>query len=238
MAQTPIGRMALAWYIRFDNFVSIMGGFPTTLSLDYVEGMIAYCQEQIAHTSDVINWKLAERTMRVRIISWRMSLLYARGSRGQISRADFTLEHNRITQMLVEWRENWDPELTDPRYLVNDFGDVKVDPDNIVNPYEPGVIYREPLFSSTVANLEWHCLMITHRTLSMDTHREELFAELTKHAHSAFQHYEAVTVWPTAPLGLTTIIQAAIPMAAIYLPHDHRHHMWVRRKFALSEQRG
>jgi hypothetical protein len=230
--------MTLAWYARFDNFVSIMGGFPTSLSTDYLEGMISYCQSQVARGSDVITWKLVDRTMRVRLIAWRMSLLYARGSRGQISRADFTLEHDRITQNLVEWRRNWDPDLIDPNYLVNDFGPVKVDSDNIVNPYEPGVIFKPPLFSSTVSNLEWHCLMITHRTLAMDTPHQDLFEELSKHAITAFQHYEAMTLWPEAPLGLTTIIQAAIPMAAIYLPQDYRHHMWIRRKFALSEQRG
>lgn len=238
VSQTPIGRTTLGWYARFDNFVSIMGGFPTSLSREYLEAMITYCHSQIATGPDVLSWKLVERTMRVRVIAWRMSILYARGSRGQISRADFSLEHDRITQELSEWRRNWDPDLTDPRYLVNDFGPVKVDPDNIVNPYEPGVIYREPLFSTTIANLEWHCLMITHRTLAMDIPHQDLFEELSKHALAAFQHYEAVTAWPTAPLGLTTIIQAAIPMAAIYLPQDDRHHIWIRRKFALSEQRG
>lgn len=230
--------MTLAWYTRFDNFVSIMGGFPITLSQDYIDCMIFYCQLRIAAKSDVITWKLVERTMRAKLIAWRMSFLYARGSRGQISRADFTVEHDRITQQLVDWRRNWDPDLTDPRFLVNDFGPVKADPDGIVNPYEPGVIYKEPLFGSTVANFEWHCMILTHRTLAMDTPRQDLFEELSEHALAAFQHYEAMTLWPAAPLGLTIIIQAAIPIAAIYLPQDHRHRMWVRRRFALSEQRG
>lgn len=215
-----------------------MGGFPTALSRDYLECMVAYCQSRVATRSDVILWKHVERSTRMKLIAWGMSSLYARGSRGQISRADFSVEHDRITQQLVEWRRNWDPELTDPRYLVNDFGPVKVDPDNIVNPYEPGVIYKEPLFGSTIATFEWHCLMITHKTLTMDTSRPDLYVKLSEHALAAFQLYEAVTTWPEAPLGLTTIIQAAIPMATMYLPQDHRHHLWVRRRFALSEQRG
>lgn len=239
VAQTPLGRMALTWYSRFDNFVAIMGGFPTSLSQAYLESMISFCHSRIAVApSETIKWKLAIRTMKVRLISWRMSLLYARGSRGQIARPDFTIEHREITQELQEWRDNWDPDLVDPNYLVNDFESAEVDPENIVNPYEPGVIFEEPIFSSTVANLEWHCLMITHRTLAMDASQHDLFAELSKHAYAAFQHYEAVTQWPKAPQGLTTIIQAAIPMAAIYLPQDSRHHMWIRRKFALAEQRG
>lgn len=239
IVQTPLGRMALGWYSRFDNFVAIMGGFPTSLPREYVESMVSYCESRVTQaSSENIKWKLAIRTMRVRLVAWNMSSLYARASRGQMSKSEFALEHSRITRELVAWRESWDPELTDPKYLVNDFGPVQADPDNIVDPYQPGVIYDQPIFSSTIANLEYHCMMITHRTLATYEPAQDLHTDLSKHAYAAFQHYEAVTQWPRSPKGLTTIIQAAIPMAALYLPRDQRHHMWIRRKFALSEQRG
>jgi hypothetical protein len=239
VVESPLGRMALGWYTRFDNFVAIMGGFPTALPREYVESMISYCESRITPASfDNIKWKLAIRTMRIRLVALKMSSLYARGSRGQITKPDFALEHGRITQDLVAWRENWDPDLTDPKYLVNDFGSVQADPDNIVDPYLPGVIFDQPIFSSTITNLEWHCMMITHRTLATDATAAELHMELSKHAFAAFQHYEAVLKWPGSPQGLTTIIQAAIPMASLYLPQDQRHHMWIRRKFALAEQQG
>ncbi|POR37548.1 Uncharacterized protein TPAR_02253 [Tolypocladium paradoxum] len=233
---TAVGRMCLNWYSRYDNYVAIMGGFPTELPREWFNTMAEYTQAKVANNPGDLRWKIEDRSVRLRLITYDMSMLYARGSRGQISPEDFTCEHNRITQRLVEWKTTWDPALVDPRYLVTDFSYRKpIDPGDIVDPYKPGVLFKPPLFTTTLISAEWHSILIMHLTQSANTPPMQLFMELGKHAYAACQYFESVQLWPLKPKGSLISLHPCISIAALFLPQDLRHQMWIRRKFALLD---
>lgn len=237
--QTPMGRMCLSWYARFDNFVALMGGFPTDLPREWFTAKAEYYRSQMEANPDAIRWKLDNSSARLRIIGYDMSILFARGSRGQISHEQFIVEHDQITEALVDWKTNLDPAVLDPKYLVTDFSYRRPpDPDDIVDPYCPDILYDFPLFTTTLLRAEWNSIMIMHKCQSSGMRPDILFAQLRHHAYRTCQYFETIEFWPKTPPGVLILVQACIAIATLFLPQDARHHMWIRRKFALLERMG
>ncbi|RFN51264.1 transcription factor [Fusarium flagelliforme] len=221
--RTPVGRMCLSWYARFDSFVALMGGFPTDLPREWFQAMLDFYKSGVAANPEEVYWKIDEWSAQLRLISYDMSILFARGSRGQISPEDFIKEHELINQRLIDWKEKRDPALQDSKYLVRDFPPPEtLDPEDFVNPYTVGILYERPLFDVTVL-----CMR-----------PDQLFADLNRHAYRTCQYFETLEFWPSTPRGVLVLIQACIAIAALFCPQDARHHMWFRRKFALLETMG
>ncbi|KAK2591640.1 hypothetical protein QQS21_010654 [Conoideocrella luteorostrata] len=236
---TPVGRACLDWYSRYDCFVAIMGGFPTDLPKGWFNLMNDYNQAQMVADPNELCWKINLRTTQLRSISYDMSMLYARGSRGQIDSEDFAHEHTRITNKLLEWKSTWDIILSNPDYLVTDFSYQKEkDPNDIVNPYMPGLLYKPPLFTNTLINTEWSSIMIMHLSQSSETPDKTVFIDIAKHAYLICQYFETVEFWPLKPKGALMPLQCCVSIASLFLPRDSRHQMWLRRKFALLDTIG
>ncbi|ROT40709.1 hypothetical protein SODALDRAFT_271668 [Sodiomyces alkalinus F11] len=242
--ETVLGRMAVSWYARFDVFIAIMGGFPTSLSHEWFTEYVDYCQTQILLNGDNpqlrLNWKIDKESALVRLLSREMSMLYARGSRGQISPEAFQAEHSRILQRLLDWRAEWDRELVDPAFLVTDFGHGAPprDESDIVDPYTPGILYREPLFPTTKLIVGWMSMVIMHLCQSPTTDREKSYADLRDYSYNVCACVELIDRWPGSPKGSLIAAQATTSMSALFLPKDKKHSNWFRRKFALIESKG
>ncbi|RBR08248.1 uncharacterized protein FIESC28_10317 [Fusarium coffeatum] len=237
--RTPVGRMCLSWYARFDSFVALMGGFPTDLPREWFQAMLDFYKSGVAANPEEVHWKIDEWSAQLRLISYDMSILFARGSRGQISPEDFVKEHELINQRLIDWKEKRDPALQDSKYLVRDFPPPEtLDPEDFVNPYTVGILYERPLFDVTVLCAEWNSIMIMHKCQSSGMRPDQLFADLNRHAYRTCQYFETLEFWPSTPRGVLVLIQACIAIAALFCPQDAQHHMWFRRKFALLETMG
>lgn len=241
--ESVLGRMAVAWYGRFDVFVAIMGGFPTALSHEWFSKHTDYCHAQALLNADNrqarLHWKIEKEASLVRLISREMSMLYARGSRGQISVKDFAAEHDRLLKRIFDWRAAWDSELVDPAFLVTDFSyGPPRDESDIVDPYKPGILFKEPLFAVTKLFLSWTSMVIMHQCQSPTPDRKKLYAELREHSWNVCAAVELIERWPERPKGSLIAAEAVMAMAALFLPKDKKHSDWFRRKFALIETKG
>lgn len=237
--QTPIGRMCLSWYARFDSMVALMGGFSTDLPREWFAAVADFHRNQSAANPDVLRCKIEDRAAQLRLMSHDMSLLYARRNGDQLSPADYTLEHGRITKQLEAWRTSWDPSLSDPRYLITDFlWWPATDTDDVINSYVPGILFDFPLFNTTVITAEWHSVMMMHKVQSPNVSIKDITVELNSHALSVCQHFQAVQHWPFSPPGALITLQPCISIAAFFLPHNPSHNMWLRRKLSVLETLG
>ncbi|KAI1505301.1 fungal-specific transcription factor domain-containing protein [Biscogniauxia marginata] len=237
--ESPASRMLLTWYVRFDVFVSMMAGFETTLPREWFSTSVRFYQEQVEREPNHLGWRTEAQAAALRLISVDMSILYAKGGRGEILGDAFTTEYGRISNQLYEWKNKLDPAITDPTFLVTDFNPKEaLDENDIVDPYKPGHLYDFPLFTTTVLMAEWHSIMIMHKSQEAFTLQREPSDELRSLSLAICEIFEAVQLWPSTPNGTLTIIQPGLAIAALFLPRDAKHHGWVRRKYALLEATG
>lgn len=237
--QSPMGRMTFTWYSRYDAFVAVMGGFPTAVPRDWFVAFVEKSQEKIAQAPGDIERRLEEAEARLRLISVDMSYLYPKGHRGEITPEEFSAEHDRIASQLKQWRETLDPAITNPAYLANEFPNRKeLGEGDIVNPYAPGILYREPLFAMTLMTAQYHSITVMHESQSTTARKDLMYASLREHSFMICQIFEAVERWPESPRGALVLVQACLAISALFLPQDAKHHYWVRQKFALMETLG
>ncbi|KAK4146811.1 uncharacterized protein C8A04DRAFT_9529 [Dichotomopilus funicola] len=237
--QTPAGRVALMWYTRFDVFVGIMGSFKTSLSRDWYTASVEYYESRAAMEPSNLSWKIEACSARVRLGSQEMSDLFARGAKKELTDEEYTVEHRKMTTSWDDWHKSWDPALTDPAFYVNEFpGHPTPSPDDIVNPYAPGILFRPPLFASTILTCEYHSISLMHVSQSAARLTDEDRARLMKHAYAICQICETVELWPQSPPGSLVVLQSCLAIAALYMRRDPKHHMWIRRKFAYLESMG
>lgn len=236
---TALGRACLRWYFRFDNMIALFGGFPTTVSRSWITAMTSFYNTQAISYPHDLRWKLDVRQVQFLQLTYDMALLYAKGSRGQTTADEFQSQHSEIERKLQSWKDSWDPNLTDERFLVKDFPWRRpLDPDDIVDPYAPGVLYNPPLFNTTVLTAEWKAVCIMHKCQTPGITMEELEDEVSSLAYSICQTNEAVQRWPLTPPGTVSALMQCVSLATLFLPQDTRHQTWCRRKFALMEQLG
>ncbi|KAF4126731.1 C6 finger domain protein [Geosmithia morbida] len=236
--ETPVGRMCLSWYARFDAYICFRASFPSGLCAEYFEAMGAYYRKQLKLWPGDLGLLIADRNASLRWISRSQTVLYARRNRGQISQEDFIKEHERHTQLLQHSRDNWDSRLSDPAYLVTDFEGRQPDPDDIGNPYEPGIVFKPPLFTTTLAVSEWHAVMIMHLVYMLPIRPRETLAQISGHAQVVCRYFSAMKRWPHCPKGYLLQQHAVMQAAAPFLPKDEKHSMWIRRQSAFCESKG
>jgi len=239
---SPAGRMIVAWYSRFDVFLAIMGGFRTALPREWFTVFVDFCKTQIASAEDNLQWKLEEASANLRLLSMDMSMLFAQGSRGQIAPEEFIAEHESLLKRLHEWKDHMDPDIVNPAYAVTHVPRGQdtdgEEEESIVDPYEAGILYEPPCFSTTLLNSEWHSIVIMHKCQSSTKDRMKLYGDLRMHSYKICQIFEAVERWPGTPKGGLILVQACIAISALFLPQDRQHHDWIRKKFALIETLG
>lgn len=240
--QTPAGRVVLNWYTRFDVFVGIMGSFGTTLSHEWYSAPVEYYDSRAAAEPQNLSWKIEASQARLRRTTMEMSLLYSRGAKQQVTEDEYIAAHRRLSAALDDWKRSWDPALTDPAFLVSDFqvsSSRTPGVEDVVDPFPPaGVLFRPPLFASTILTCEYHSIVLMHGSQTATRLTDGDKAKLTEHAYAICQICETVELWPNSPPGSLIILQSCLAMAALFVKRDARHHMWIRRKFALLERMG
>ncbi|KAI0022704.1 hypothetical protein F4780DRAFT_163590 [Xylariomycetidae sp. FL0641] len=237
--EQPTTRILLTWYARFDVFVAMMAGFETTLPRMWLSAAVDFSQRQADGDPSSLVWKIEAHAAALRLISVDMSILYARGGRGEIPRDVFASEHAHITDQLCRWKENLDPAITDPKYLVSDFAHSDQASDsNIVDPRKSRYLYNFPLFQMTILMVEWHSILVMHKSQESPTLLQQPSDELRELALTICELFESIELWPSTPNGALVTTQACLAIAALFVPRDEKHHTWIRRKYALLEALG
>ncbi|OBT64797.1 hypothetical protein VE03_06498 [Pseudogymnoascus sp. 23342-1-I1] len=237
---THLNRVLLGWYYRFDVFAGLIGGFKTVLSEEWFAAKLQFYSHQIQVEPDNINWKIDETSTKINIIAMEMSVLFAKISKSEISIEQFNVENEIIAKKIQDFIPNMDPALHDSRYKVMDFTGARPrDPEDIVDPYEPGLIQEGVLWPINICKLDIYALDLmrlvqTAQILQIPTNEEEML----RPAFQVCQMFEAVEYWPGSPKGAILSCLASLGLAAIALPRDHRHMSWLRKKFAVVESHG
>lgn len=239
MMKSQMTQLILSWYMRFDVFAGLLGGFSTVLSREWFSYGQEYFERKVIDEPSTLQWRIEASLWKYRLIATDLSLLFAKMGKGQISREQFAIENEILTTRIREWKSKMDPALEDKRYLVYDFGTPPpLSPHSIVNPYTPGVFYRGPLWVMNIAKLDWLSIDIMHTYQTSVIMGTEVSPDIARKAYESCQIFEAIQVWPESPPETILCLQASVGITLLFLPRDERHHMWARQKFATIECNG
>ncbi len=236
--QSETARVILGWYIRFDVFAGLMGGFEMVLSREWFSNAEDFLQQQVTQEPSNLSWKIELAAAKLRLIAMDMSAVFAKIGKGEITFDQFIGENNAIRTRIQEWKTKMDPALQDSQHLVMDFTGARSEIKSIVDPHIPGIIYKGPLFVMNVCWLVWYSIDLMHSYQTALTMQKQPSPQLGRMAYEACQLYEAVEFYPGSPPGSILALQASLVIAFLFLPRDDRHSMWARRKLATIEANG
>jgi hypothetical protein len=237
--ENGVTRVILGWYMRFDVFAGLMGGFEMVLSRDWFSYAYEFFQKQVINEPSNLNFKIEMSISKLRLIAMDMSTVFAKIGKGEISYEDFLQENEAVARRIAVWKTEIDPALQDPQYLVFDFTGARPrDPNDIVDPYLPGVLFRGPLWVMNISLLDWYSVDLMHKYQTALTMQKQPSEELSLRAFETCQLYEAIELFPESPPGIVLALQASLGIACLFLPRDERHAMWARRKLANIESNG
>jgi len=237
--QSEATRVILGWYMRFDVFAGLMGGFEMVLSREWFLYAYDFFERQVAEEPSNLNFKIELNISRLRLLAMDMSTVFAKNGKGEITHDQFVKENEAVGRRIVAWKTDMDPALQDPRFLVSEFTNTRLlKPDDVFNPYLPGVVYRGPLWTMNVSIIDWYAVDLMHKYQTALTMQIQPGEELGRKAYECCQLYEAVELFPESPSGTVLALQASLGIACLFLPRDERHAMWARRKLADVEAHG
>ncbi|OCL02839.1 hypothetical protein AOQ84DRAFT_303910 [Glonium stellatum] len=232
-------RKILLWYIRFDLFVGFQSASETVLGREWFNVCHDYYVQQLRTNPHDLTLKYEERFAYSRLLATDVAILFSRKSKGLMSDEVFATELADIDRRFSCFERDIDPILLDPSAQVKDFtGAPPRQPSEIVNPYEPGLLYSGDLWTTNYLLLDFWSIDIMYKLQLTMVQRRPPPPELIHRAYRTCQLFEAIELYPGAPPGAVIEAQASFGIATLFLPKDERHVNWFRRTFARIETLG
>jgi hypothetical protein len=227
----------LLWYIRFDLFVGFQSGGEAVLGREWYEAVHNCYDQKVRDNPDDIGMQYEECFAYSRLVAKDSNDLFARTGKGLVSPQEFMQQLPQLKERVESLFQQVGPQLTDPDYKIKDIPG-KRDPDDVVDPYEPDVIWSGPLWTTNYLYLDiYGILFMFHISASMAL-KQPFSPELTKSAYRAVQTFEAICAYPEAPPGALLEAQVCFAIATIFLPKDQKTVQSIRRTFAKIETAG
>jgi len=160
---------------------------------------------------------------------------------GQLTDAQFEEQAAKFKEKLDRFEYEIHPKLRDESYLVEEFPDAPpLDPNDIVNPYEPGVIYGRELFPTNQCHLGLLSLKSVYEARMATLRGNGSIPESSrKMGWRCAQVVDAIEHYPGSPKGALLAYRAIFALAAFSLPgNDPKIAEWARKKFAAIECQG
>ncbi|KAJ5353548.1 hypothetical protein N7541_006112 [Penicillium brevicompactum] len=226
------------WYARFDVVVGILAGTETVLSRDWYLAKEQHDAEQAALYPDDPSKQLELVGSINRRFGLDMASLYAKLSRGMISMEQFAIQNDLLGQWLEQAKiilRGFD----DYEYKVQEYPHKQpLTEDDITDPYTPGGLHRGALWDFNYAWIDILSTETMYKFQTMQVLQQPLLQELQELAQEQCRLIETMVRWPYKDNGFCIMFKNSIGMASMFLPKDHKHQMWSRRKMAMMEQNG
>jgi hypothetical protein len=236
--ETERSRQIFAWYARFDVLAGLMAGNQMALPREWYAQCARWYGEHVDPEDVDPEGDMYYFGATNRLIGLDLAALLSKFRRGQISREDFVVESEKLSQRMDELRQRIQA-LNDDYYTVTQFpAKQPLEPNDIVDPYVPGGLFRDALFPLNYLWTGWYGAEIMRQYQTSLMLQKELPAVLERHALELCRIFETIERWPQSPEGGTLGAITSLGMSALFLPKDQRHTMWLRRKLAAVEQNG
>jgi hypothetical protein len=225
------------WYTRFDLFVGFQSGWESVLSRDWFEAVHECYVQKVRDNPDDVGFKYEERFAYSRLVAKDSNDLFARTQKGQITPQDFMAQLPGLREKVDGLRTAFPADIVDPEYMVKHFPG-KCDPDDIVDPYEPNIMWSGPLYTTNFLLLDTWGIVFMYNISEAMALRKPFSPEMMTEAYKAVQLFEAMCAYPDSPPGMLIEAQVSYAIAFLFLPKDQKTTQWCRRTFANVEASG
>ena len=215
-----------------------MAGHSAVIGRDWFLANESYYRQQSLSYPMSIDYKIEAVIASHRLLAGDLALLHAQLPQGSISPEEFVKESDKYSQQIDTWRERLDPVFRDESYLVKSFVSNRQDPDDIVDPYRPGGLYKGALFTFNYMLVDWFSLTLVHKYKTAQLLRHPPPPEVQDLALGICRIFEAIELWPESPPGAIVKSQGSLGLAIVFLPKDDKYIAWCRKKLAKVESLG
>ena len=235
--ETEIQRVVIGWYTRFDIIAGLLSGSEMVLGREWFQACHQHYVERIKLDPNDLGCRIEEKQAETRLLALDMALLIAKRTKGSITLEDFMQEDGLLSRRIAAWYNEMDPLLRDPAHEIKLEG--QREPKDVVNPFEPGLIYQGPLWSMNFVLIDWYGVDLMHRyQTALALKQSPASCELEAIAMKSCMMIEAMQRWPGSPKGTMVESQASLVINSLFFPKDLDHNMWIRRKLAAVECQG
>ncbi|KAI8938384.1 hypothetical protein NX059_004280 [Plenodomus lindquistii] len=227
----------ILWYTRFDLYVGFQSGGEAVLGREWYIAVHDCYAKKVAENPDDIDMQYEERFAHSRLVAKDSNDLFARTGKGLVTPQEFMQQLPILKERIDGLQDELYPALLDPKHKVHHIPGT-ADPEDIVNPHEPDLIWSEPLWTSNYLYLDtWGIIFMFHISCSMAL-KQPPSPEVTATAYRAIQVFEAMCAYPEAPPGTLLEAQVCFAIATLFLPKDAKTVSWCRKSFAKIEAAG
>ena len=238
ICHTATRRIMMQWYARFDLLVGLIAGSEAVLEREWYYSYTDFCTEASQKEPTNVMHKIDAMIGRQLFIAVEMADLYSRLSKGTIAMPDFLEQNNKIGEIIQSARKDLESFSSYSDHFVSFDGLPKTDPDDIVNPYESGILFKEPLWAVNRLALDVDSSDMMHQLQLSQILQQLPPPHLTNIAFRQCQRFEATEYWPGSPAGALLSSSSSLGLLVLFLPRDEKHTMWCRRKLATIERMG
>ncbi|KAF2763125.1 hypothetical protein EJ05DRAFT_495962 [Pseudovirgaria hyperparasitica] len=232
-------RKTLQWYVRFDLFLALQTATRTSLGHEWLVAQHEWLAAKAIEKPDDIAVLYEERFAYSRLLAGEYAILFDKDQPRDRPAHEFESKVADLMQKFARWPSELNPTLTDPRYLINKFSGVPALNTEIVDPYEPRILYGPERWVTNLIMIDiWAIELMFHMALSQMTGVPTKNLELIDKAYKSAQLFEAIELYPGAPLGAIIDAQASFALGCLLLDEDERTKMWCRQKLATIEMNG
>lgn len=237
MTESDFLLKVILWYTRFDLFVGFQSGGEAVLGREWYVAVHDCYVRKVAENPDDVGMQYEERLAHSRLVAKDSNDLFARAGKGLITPQDFMHQLPILREQVESLQDGLGPALVNPAHKVHRIPG-EADPADIVDPYEPDLIWGEPLWTSNYLFLDtWGIIFMFNISSSMAL-KQPPSPEVTKTAYRAIQLFEAMCAYPDAPPGTLVEAQVCFAIATLFLPKDAKTVSWCRKTFAKIEAAG
>lgn len=238
--QDEMRRRAVSWYFRFDIFAGLMSGTDTMLARSWTAACHEYYAEQHRQRPHDLDARWEAYFSRVRLLGADVTRLFAAGKRSPISGQSFERGYQALEAEFARTRLEFETAFAQPANFVKTFprAPAPPSPDEISDFRDPNFLYAGELSTLNFVLIDFWAIDLTFKYQAHQAQAKSLSQECQMLAIKICKMFEAIEYGDEGPVGGVIGAHASLGIAALCLPNDEKHIMWVRRKFALIEQLG
>ena len=239
IVHTETRMMMMQWYARFDLFVGLMAGNEVVLGYEWYYSYADHFSKQSQMEPANLELRITAMIGQQLFMAVQMAHLYSKLLKGKITTLEFMEENERLGETIRSAKIQVESFKSFSEHLIMSYdGSPKADSDDIVDPYEPGILFREPLWSVNRLMLDIESSNIMHKFQTALILQQPPSPELTSLAFKQCQKFEAIEYWPGSPSGAALSASSSLGLLVLFLPRDDKHISWCRRKLATIEKLG